>query len=439
LLLTLVPRGVSGPALLAIVYIAEGMPVVGVAFLAPGVLLAAGWTMRRLTRRTGSAALRLAALHLSRTPVRGGATIGTGAAALGIACGLAVLVASFQRAWLDWIEQHFAADLFVGSGGHVRLLAGPVMGPEVASRVAAVPGVASVEPFRVIQIRLRGRPVFLQGISVRDRLAHGGLPMFEGSLESAAAALESGEAALVSDNLAVKLGLLVGDVIELPTPAGTHRVRVAGTFVDFLGSLDLGAVAVSTDLLRRIWHDEGANLLRLWIRPGAVVSDVRRGVVAALGAGDGYYVLTGRAFVDGVRGVLDQFFRAGWVLIVIAACIGVVSIANTQVATMLDRAPDNATLYTIGIPRRALARGVLIECGVLGLLGGLLGVVVSLVLGMEITSWTLLVLTGWRIPLHVPAGQLLGAVVAATVVAAMAGWIPARLATRVRPGSGGMA
>jgi putative ABC transport system permease protein len=263
--------------------------------------------------------------------------------------------------------------------------------------------------------------------------------MVEGSLESAAAAIESGEAALVSDNLAVKLGLHVGDVIELPTPAGTHRGRVAGTFVDFLGSLDLGAVAVSTDLLRRIWHDEGANLLRLWIRPGAVVSDVRRGVVAVLGAGDGYYVLTGRAFVDGVRGVLDQFFRAGWVLIVIAAFIGVVSIANTQVATMLDRAPDNATLYTIGIPRRALARGVLIECGVLGLLGGLLGIVVSLVLGMEITSWTLLVLTGWRIPLHVPAGQLVGAVVAATVVAAMAGWIPARLATRVRPGSGGMA
>ena len=437
LLLVFVPRGVEGAALLAIVYAAEAMPVIGVAFLAPGVLLVAGWGMRQLTRRAANAPVRLAALHLSRAAVRGGATIGTVAAALGIACGLAILVASFQRAWLDWVEQHFAADLFVGAGGRVRLLAGPVMGPAVSRRVAAVPGVASVEPFRVMQIQFRGRPVFLQGISVRDRLAHGGLPMFAGSFEAAAPALESGEAALVSDNLAVKLDLHVGDTIDLPTPEGTHRVRIAGTFVDYLGSLDLGAVAVSHDVLRRIWHDEGANLLRVWLESGATASEVRRGVVTALGAGDGYYVLTGRAFVDGVRDVLDQFFRAGWVLIVIAACIGVVGIANTQVATMLDRAPDNSTLHTIGIPRRMLARGVLIECGLLGLLGGLLGLLVSLVLGVQATGWTVPVLSGWRIPLRVPVEQLLGAVVVATLMSAAAGWIPARLATRVRSGSGG--
>jgi putative ABC transport system permease protein len=155
-------------------------------------------------------------------------------------------------------------------------------------------------------------------------------------------------------------------------------------------------------------------------------------VLQRLGGGRGYFVLTGSDFVAGIRGVLRQLFVATWMLLAVAALIGVIGIATTQVATVLDRAPDNVTLHTIGIPRRAIARGLLVECGILGILGGLLGVAIGVLLAGQLTTWTLRLLTGWRIPLVVPGGVLAGAVVLSTVISALAGWIPARVTMRQR-------
>lgn len=432
--LALLPPGINESTWVAAIDVVDAAAIAGTACLAPGLVQALGRLVYRLTGGIRSIPLRLAAIHLPRSAVHGGATAATVAGALAITTALAILVGSFEHAWLQWVEQHFAADLFVGGGARVRLLAGPPIGPDVAHTIRSLDGVASVEPFRVLRIRLGDQPVFLQGISVPDRLARGGLPMVEGTLEEAAAELEAGTAVLLSDNLAYKLGLHAGDRIELPSPTGLLPMRVAGTFVDFLGSLDLGAVAVADGVLRARWHDDAANLLRVWLAPGADVVDVRRRVLGRLGTG-GYFVLTGREFVDGIRTVLDQLFRTAWFLIVVSTFIGVIGIVNTQVASMLDRARANATLHTIGIPVREIARGVLVECGLLGTLGGVLGAAVGVVLGADAIAWSLRLLTGWRIPLYVPHAQLLAGIVAATVVSAAAGWVPARVATHVSVGT----
>lgn len=431
--LGLLPAGVPVSVLIVAIDFVDAAGMLAAACLAPGLVLAAGWLVHRLTSRTRVLPLRLAAIHLPRAPASGGATAATIAAAIAVASALAILVQSFQAAWLQWLERHFGADLFVGSGRSVRLLAGPPIGPEVAAAIRAVEGVASVEPFRVLHLRLGDRTVFLQGISVTDRLKRGGLPMVEGTLEAAAKELEAGTAVLLSDNLAYRLGLRAGDELELPSPEGPLAVRVAGTFIDFQGSLDLGAVAVAGGVLRSRWRDDKANLLRVWLEPGKAASEVRRRVLERVGGG--YFVLTGRDFLDGVRDVLGRFFLAAWLLIVVSAFIGVIGIVNTQVAATIDRTRTNAALHTIGIPVRAIARGVLLECAILGLVGGLLGVVIGIVFGADFCVWTLRRLAGWRIPMQVPHGQLAAGVVAAALVSAVAGYVPARAATRLYAGT----
>src|SRR5262249_23652136 len=172
--------------------------------------------------------------NLPRRPGRAGITVATIAAAFGFSVSIGGLVRSFEAAWSGWIEQHFAADLFVGSGARFRLLAGPAMAPELRERLASVPGGAlagvpggaSVEPFRVLPLELEHRPAFLQGISVHDRLAHGGLDMVEGDLATAAPALLDGTGVLVSDNLAFRLGLHRGGELTLPTPDGARAFRI---------------------------------------------------------------------------------------------------------------------------------------------------------------------------------------------------------------------
>jgi putative ABC transport system permease protein len=430
-LIALAPTGLGLAPAVALVDGTHASAFAGAAACAPALVALVGGGLRRLAPWSPSLPARLAMENLPRSPERGGATVATIGAAMGIAVALGGVVESFQAAWLGWMDQHFTADLLVGGGGRVRLLAGPPMARSVATEIAGVAGVWSVEGFRVVPIRLGDRNVFLQGISVEERLAHGGLPMVEGTFAAAAPALRAGTGVLLSDHLAYRLGLHRGDTMILPTPAGPRPVRVEGTFVDFMGSLDLGAVAVADGQLAALWRDTSANLYRVWLAPGARAQDVRAVILQRLGPHAGYYVLTGRQFVDGVRAALNQFFRAAWALVVVAAAVGAVGIVNTQLASVLDRRPEITMLRTIGLPLRDLTRSVVLECGVLGALGAATGTVLGAMLGAQMVLVSLRLITGWRIPFVQSTALLVVGVAGATVVSALAGWAPARVAARV--------
>ena len=232
--------------------------------------------------------------------------------------------------------EHFASDLLVGSGGRVRILAGPPISLSVGDEIARIPGVARVEPFRIVSIRLRGRPAFLQGVSVADRLARGGLPMVEGDFADAAAALEAGGG--VCRATISPTGSILDSVAESSVDAGGGApFRIEGLFTDYLGSLDMGSVAVAQDQLESVWGDHFANLFRVWLAPRASPKEVRAAILARFPSSEGYYVLTAGEFLQAVQLVLSRFFVAAWVLEVVAALVSVIGVVNAQVATVLDR------------------------------------------------------------------------------------------------------
>jgi putative ABC transport system permease protein len=222
--------------------------------------------------------------------------------------------------------------------------------------------------------------------------------------------------------------------VLVPTPTGERRFDVAGIYVDYLGSLDHGAVVVDDRVLRELWGDDRANLLRVWLHPGVAASGARTAVLDALGASRGYFVLTAQAFVDGVRAVIDRFFAATWALEFVAALVGVIGVVNTQLANVLDRATEIRVMRIIGVPRRDVIRSVILECGVLGAIGGLLGVGLGLVFGSQIVLVSLRLVTGWRMPFVIPTTHLIATVLIAAVVSALAGVLPARRAADLTVG-----
>ena len=192
-LVTWAPRNMGFLGTVATIIGTQALGYIGVAMLAAPVVWLVGMGARRWLSSHLPLPAALAAENLPRSPGRSGGTVATIAATMGIAVTVAILVQSHDRMSLGWIEQHFGADLFVGSGSRVRLMAATPMRSEFGDQIAELPGVESVEPFRTVQIDLNGRPVFLQGLSLEDRLAHGGLPMIEGTLEDALEGLAAGD------------------------------------------------------------------------------------------------------------------------------------------------------------------------------------------------------------------------------------------------------
>src|SRR5262249_61701924 len=114
----------SGWLVIGIFVASQLVAYVGGALLAPSLVSWAGSAVRGVVARSQSLPVRLAGENLPRRPGRAGITVATIAAPFPFSVSIAGLVQSFEAAWSGWIRQHFAADLFVGSGAHFRLLAG---------------------------------------------------------------------------------------------------------------------------------------------------------------------------------------------------------------------------------------------------------------------------------------------------------------------------
>jgi putative ABC transport system permease protein len=429
-LVALAPPDLGLAEIVSLVIVTHSLGYAAVALIAPSLVQGAGRLARRAVQRSTGFASRLAAENLSRDARRSGATVIVIASAFGIATVVAVLAQSFENSWMTWIRQRFAADLYVGHGERVQLIAGPPMTRDLGERIGAVEGVAAVEPIRTLELTFRGRPIFLQGFSVEHGLRSGGVEMVEGSLEASAPALLGGSGVLVSSNLAYRLGLRRGDTVELPTLQGPRTFTIEGTYVDYLASLDLGSVGMDIRHLQTYWQDDLANMFRVWVEPSASVAAVRSAILKGFGHAEGLYVLNAGDFLEGVREVIQTFFAAVWALQVVAALVGIIGVVNAQGAAVIDRNRETTVLRAIGVRGSAIRRMIVIECGEIGLLGGLAGALLGLMLGAQIVLVSLRLVTGWQLTLTFPGMELLIGLALVALISAAAGYVPARIATR---------
>jgi putative ABC transport system permease protein len=104
-------------------------------------------------------------------------------------------------------------------------------------------------------------------------------------------------------------------------------------------------------------------------------------------------------------------------------------IVNTLTMNVLERVREIGVLRAAGMTRHQIARMVVVEAGILGLSGAILGVV----LGLIVAAFMLAI--GGGLPLAAamdPPWLVMGfALVAGVVVAMLAAYYPARVASRM--------
>jgi putative ABC transport system permease protein len=110
----------------------------------------------------------------------------------------------------------------------------------------------------------------------------------------------------------------------------------------------------------------------------------------------------------------------------VALLVGGVGIANVMVISVLERRSEIGLRRAIGATRRHIAVQFLAEALLLAALGGLAGATLG---GLVTAGYA--ALRGWTVV--VPPVALVGGVVAAVVIGAVAGLYPAMRASRLSP------
>jgi putative ABC transport system permease protein len=342
--------------------------------------------------------------------------------ALSVNVGVSTMVESFSRTFLVWLDGRLAADVYVNAANDNQA-------HEIRAWLRERPEVEAILPGARADTQLAGAPIEVLGLpdhaTYRDNW-----PLLQ-STEDAWIKLRPGTAALVSEQLARRLHLSVGDRIEVPATGGNWTVDVVGIYADY--GNPKGQIAVNYAALTRRFPE--VPLTRMGLR---VESPKIPALISAL---QEKFALDNRNVADQatMKAESTRIFNRTFAVTAAlnAFTLGVAGVALlTSLLTLANsRLPQLAPLWAIGITRRRLAVIELLKT----MSVALITTIFALPLGL-LVAWCLLAVVnvkafGWRLPFHVFPAQLLWLAGVAMAAAFAAAALPVIRLARMQPAS----
>ena len=164
--------------------------------------------------------------------------------ALAVNVGVGTMVESFSKTFATWLDGRLAADVYVNARDDAQAR-------DIETSLRARPEVTAILPSGRAEIEMGGWPVEVLGLAdhatYRDRW-----PLLE-SEPNAWDDVKSGRGALVSEQLARKLKLKLGDQLNVSTAGGNWPVDIAAIYADY--GNPKGQIAVNIDAFRSRFPD----------------------------------------------------------------------------------------------------------------------------------------------------------------------------------------
>ncbi|GAA5232497.1 FtsX-like permease family protein [Verticiella sediminum] len=314
--------------------------------------------------------------------------------ALGASVGVGAMTEGFRKTFDGWLEQRLSADLYVTPRDTEQGLA-------IARAAAAEPDVAAVLTQWRAELRLQAWPV--QAYGVPDHPSYRQHWPLLAAQPEGWAALGRGEGIMLSEQLARRLGLGLGDTLALPLP-GTAPLPVVGLYADY--GNPQGQLLVNADWLRR--HEPQARIsgISLRLQPG---TDAGKRLEARLQpwAEQGARVVDQAALKRWSTDIFERTFHATAALNSLTLAVAGIALFISLLTLADARLGQLAPLWALGVPRRRLAWLSLAQTLMLAGLTVLLAVPLGLVLAWCLVAVVNVQAFGWRLPLYVFPGQLL--------------------------------
>jgi putative ABC transport system permease protein len=377
------------------------------------------YSLRNLAARLHTTAFALAGLGVTVTMM----------------VGITLLIGSFRATLRTWLDTTIRADVYVAPQSWARARQEAYLSDSVVERILSHPLVRSAERLRTLEAsdgRLRFR---LVGVDL-DLAARGGrLPLLKGRPETVAGLVRERGEILISEPLARRAGLEVGDTLRVIGPLGTFGFRVAGISYDYTS--ERGSALMSLDSLSRVFGPGPVNNLALYLRDGADPEDAVASLRAEF-AGSPLLIRSNATLRREILKIFDQTFAITRILQGMALIIALCGISLTLIVLARERVAELALYRALGGLRRQIF-GIFVGEGLgLGLLGLLLGglgggglaAVLILVINRDYFGWTIRPAWPWPELFQEAVMILVAAVLASLYPALRASRVPARELSR---------
>jgi putative ABC transport system permease protein len=211
-------------------------------------------------------------------------------------------------------------------------------------------------------------------------------PPVAGNQEEMYRLAAAGEGVIVSDNLAERKSLRLGEIVELPAPAGVMRLPIVGIVLDY--SDQQGSILINREVFRNYWQDDTINVFRLYLSPNVDEEQVTRRIYSRFASEMRLIVLTNEQVRNWILRVTDQWLGLTYIQIAVAVLVAVLGIVNTLTVSITDRRRELGVLQAVGGLRKQIRRTVWVEALSIAVVGLVLGLAlggVNLYYSLEIT------------------------------------------------------
>ena len=401
----------------------------GFSLLAPAFTLICERLGDRLLRYPTGVAGRLGARYLREAVARTSVVVAALMVAVGMMVGMSIMVGSFRHTVDLWITQSIRGDLYAQPIGRRAGGAVTAIPPDVITEVRLIPGVAAVDTYRGVRITYNDRIAFVLALSFEVQRDFGRLQFMDGRASPAVLsdALEQ-DGVAVTESFAYRHRVAVGDSVTLNPPSGTIRLPVVGVYYDY--STDAWSILMDYRLFERLWQTDRTESLALYLAPGAKQEDVRQRLLSVAGDRILLHVIPNQDIRRQALAVFDQTFRITYALQVIAIAVAILGVVTTLTALILQRGREIGVLRAVGALRRQVRTMVLVESGLIGLLGAVMGSLCGVALAVLLIHVINKQFFGWSIRMTIEPGIFLQAFGLMIGTALLAGLAPARLAVK---------
>jgi putative ABC transport system permease protein len=341
------------------------------------------------------------------------------------------MVSSFRDTVVIWINQTLRADLYIRAGGSGTNDWNNPFDPATVEKLASLPSVAAMDRFRGRPMDFNGTSIVLGGGDFKVMAGYSNLLFMDGrNATEVAPGMVAQNRVIVSEPFALKQGVHRGDVIMLPTAEGVQPFTIEAVYYDY--SNDRGLVVMDRSTYIRLFHDNSVTNLAMYLKPGADMHDAQQEIARALPDAQLRVINNGELKQQVLR-VFDQTFQVTYALEVIALVVAILGVTNTVSALILDRRPEFAMLRFVGADRRQLRNMVVLESGLIGVVGAALGLLLGLALSVILVFVINKQSFGWTIQFALPGIFFAQSLLTIIFATAAAGLYPAALAMRVDP------
>jgi putative ABC transport system permease protein len=412
-------------------YLATLLVIVAAAYAIPALVDSlsslTAQSLRKLLGVEGLLASRSLAASLNRTSV----LVAALSTAIAMMVSVGIMVGSFRQTVVTWMNGQLPADLYIRPAGSPAADRHPTLSPDLAEKIAALPGVASVDRLRAYEITYDGMPVTLASMELTTLRSYRNSDFFSGRpAETVLAELRGANNIIVSEPFTNKHHVKTGDTIALSLGESRADFRITDVYPDY--SAERGYILMDRETALRYLPDPIPSNLAIFLAPSANVDNVRKAILQ-LATDRHLLIFSNRDLRAEAIRIFDRTFAITYALEAVAVFVAVMGIAGALLALVIDRRRELGLLRFLGASAQQIRKLILVEAGLLGLLanlvGSLLGYLLALILVFVINKQSF----GWTIRFHWPVAILFSALTLVFLATLFAGLYPARVAVRLNP------